>query len=93
MDGITIYRVEDSLGLIYSFKPNPQIPISRLSLGWDGNLILEGSNASKIWESKTGNFDGNSELLMKNNGDLVLLVQFLRSWSSETAVSAQYIFN
>jgi hypothetical protein len=61
--------------------------VSKLCLDWNERLVLYGKDSKAVWEQKTKNPTGEAELVLQNDGKLVLSRKSVPFWSTEITVS------
>jgi hypothetical protein len=63
--------------------------VSKLCLEWTGRLVLYGAGSKALWTQGTPSSIGQAELLLQDDGNLVLSRGGSTMWQTEISVSSQ----
>lgn len=61
--------------------------VSKVCVTWTGQLIVYGANSKNLWQQGNAQSDGNAELNIQDDGNLVLARDGNTLWATETSVS------
>jgi len=60
--------------------------VSKVAVTWTGELVVFGVNAKKLWAQGAANTEGEAELTMQDDGNLVLARDGNNLWTAEINV-------